>query len=260
MLICAVGDIHGAMNRMYDDVLAFESALGTRFDYVLHVGDFGIWPDPSRIDRGTRNHEGAGDFSAWLEQKRPAPRRTLFIKGNHEDFEWLSRQKGNEVLPNLIYLPNGHTADIDDGKSGSIRIGGIGGCYGPSDYVRRSKDLQGYAQRHYTHDEVEQLAIRKSHGSIDIVLMHDAPAGVRFPTHRRGRGYVSEASGLDTLLSKVSPRVAFFGHHHTRIDAEIAGIRCIGLNKGSMPGNMVAIEMIPHERDWSLLGEWPLRG
>jgi hypothetical protein len=39
-----VGDIHGAMDRLYDDVLAFEEALGVRFDYVLHVGDFGIWP------------------------------------------------------------------------------------------------------------------------------------------------------------------------------------------------------------------------
>ena len=27
----------------YDDVLAFETSLGKRFDWVLHVGDFGIW-------------------------------------------------------------------------------------------------------------------------------------------------------------------------------------------------------------------------
>ena len=54
MLICAAGDIHGAMNRLYQDVFAFEASLGVRFDYVLHVGDFGIWPDPSRIDKATR--------------------------------------------------------------------------------------------------------------------------------------------------------------------------------------------------------------
>jgi hypothetical protein len=39
MFICAAGDIHGAMNRLYDDVLAFEKTLGVRFDYVLHVGE-----------------------------------------------------------------------------------------------------------------------------------------------------------------------------------------------------------------------------
>lgn len=49
MLICAAGDIHGAMDRMYDDVLTFEAALGVRFEWVLHVGDFGVWPDPNRI-------------------------------------------------------------------------------------------------------------------------------------------------------------------------------------------------------------------
>jgi hypothetical protein len=34
MLICAAGDIHGAMDRLYQDVLAFEASLGLRFDYV----------------------------------------------------------------------------------------------------------------------------------------------------------------------------------------------------------------------------------
>ena len=55
---------------------------------------------------------------------------------------------------------------------------------------------------------------------VDIMLTHDAPAGVRFERHRRGTGYVSEAAGLDTLLAKVQPRVCFFGHHHTRVDAD----------------------------------------
>jgi hypothetical protein len=41
MIICAAGEIHGAMDQMYDDVLAFESTLGVPFEWVLHVGDFG---------------------------------------------------------------------------------------------------------------------------------------------------------------------------------------------------------------------------
>jgi len=45
VLICAAGDVHGAIERLYDDVLAFEAALSARFDWVLHVGEFGIWPD-----------------------------------------------------------------------------------------------------------------------------------------------------------------------------------------------------------------------
>ena len=258
MIICAAGDIHGAMDRLYRNVLDFEASLGVRFDYVLHVGDFGIWPDPSRIDKATRHHEGAGDFPVWLSENRRAPRPTLFIKGNHEDFVWLDARQDTEVLPNLGYLRNGYTADIQDEGAGSIRVGGIGGCYGPSDYQCRSTRLQGYAKRHYTLDEIERLA---RSGGVDILLTHDAPAGVRFERHRRGTGYVSEAAGLDVLLTKVRPRVCFFGHHHNRVDAEVAGVCCIGLNKVAMPGNLVAIDIEPGpgRRDWSVLGEYCAR-
>jgi len=256
MLICAAGDIHGAMDRLYQDVFEFEASLGVRFDYVLHVGDFGIWPDPNRIDKATRHHDGAGDFPAWIRESREAPRRTLFIKGNHEDFAWLDAQHDPEVLPGLIYLRNGRTFDIRDQAGDSIRVGGVGGCYGPSDYRRRSDTLQGYAKRHYTADEVERLA---GTGGVDIVLTHDAPAGVRFLRHRRGAGYVSEAAGLDVLLARVQPRVCFFGHHHTPVDAEVSGVRCIGLNKIAMPGNLVAIDIERGNSEWSLLGKFRSR-
>jgi hypothetical protein len=49
--------------------------------------------------------------------------------------------------------------------------------------------------------------------------------------HRRGAGWVSEAEGLDDMVRGVRPQVCFFGHHHTRLDATIDGVRCIGLNK-----------------------------
>ena len=252
VFICASGDIHGAMDRLYQDVFKFEAALGVGFDYVLHVGDFGIWPDPSRIDKATRRHEGAGDFPVWLKENRGVPRPTAFIKGNHEDFAWLEAQD-KEVLPGLTYLRNGHTIDIRNQGGSGLRVGGVGGCYGPSDYLRRSDRLQGYAKRHYTADEIERLA---DASSVDIVLTHDAPAGVRFEKHRRRAGYISGAAGLDALLARVRPRVCFFGHHHARVDAEVSGVRCIGLNKVAMPGNLVAMEMEPGKRDWALLGEY----
>ena len=70
-----------------------------------------------------------------------------------------------------------------------------------------------------------------------MLLLHDAPLGVRFPNHG------SIAVGLDELLAAMNPRICLFGHHHTRIDAEVAGIRCIGLNIVGRPGNLVAVEL-----------------
>jgi len=233
MLICAAGDIHGAIDRMYDEILAFEGSLGVRFDYVLHVGDFGIWPDPNRIDKATRKHDQAGDFGKWFAERRTMPRKTIFIKGNHEDFDWLDEQLSDEILPGLHYLRNGRTIDLGERRD-VVRVGGIGGCYSASDYPRKSKQLRGSQKAHYTHDEIEALA-----RGIDILLLHDAPAGVRFAA-----GHTSAAEGLRELIARTRPLACFFGHHHERIDVNITGVGtvCMGLNLIGRAGNLVAFD------------------
>ena len=65
------------------DILAFEESLGLRFAWVLHVGDFGIWPDPTRIDGATRRHEGAGDFPTWWAVRLSSPA--------HDHAEWIDK-------------------------------------------------------------------------------------------------------------------------------------------------------------------------
>lgn len=122
-------------------------------------------------------------------------------------------------------------------------------------------DIHGAAERPGTADFSTlgryQYGDRLSAASdVDIVLTHDAPAGVHFPRHRGGRGFVSRAAGLDEMLRQRLPSVCFFGHHHTRLDADIRGVRCVGPNKVAQPGNLVAIEMAPGRRDRRFLGEW----
>ena len=250
MILCAAGDAHGALDDLFEDVLAFEASLGVSFDWILHVGDFGIWPDSDGIDQATRCHDGAGDFVEWWSQRRGPPRKTVFIKGNHEDFAWLDAQPGPEVLPNLFYLPNGSKFNL-----GGVWLGGVGGCYGPSNYHRRTCDLRGYAKRHYTREDIDSLIAA---GSVDVLLTHDAPAGVVFERHRRGPNWSSEAAGLDDLIRAVMPRVCFFGHHHTRLDAQFDDVSCIGLNKVGKPGNLVAAEVRESGPGFALLGEWPI--
>ena len=60
------------------------------------------------------------------------------------------------------------------------------------------------------------------------------------------------------LLAQLQPRVCFFGHHHARLDAEVAGVCCIGLNKISMPGSLVAMDIEPGAggKSWSLIAEY----
>jgi predicted phosphodiesterase len=250
MILCVSGDIHGALERMYADVADFERSLKVRFEALLHVGDFGVWPDPEKIDRATRDHEGAGDFHRWLAEGRSVPVPTWFIKGNHEDFDWIDSRNTTELLPGFHYIPNGRAVDLSKGK-GAIRVAGLGGCYGPSDYERRT--LKGYAKRHYTRGEVEALAGRRP---IDILLLHDAPKGVEIVQTRRR--YVSNAEGLDQAVATARPQICFFGHHHARVTAEVAGVPCLGLNIVGRPGYLVAVDVPSSSREaWMLLGEWP---
>jgi hypothetical protein len=80
---------------------------------------------------------------------------------------WLDARQDREVLPGLTYLRNGSKIDIKDPRAGHIRVGGVGGCYSPSDYARCSKQLQGYAKRHYASYEIERLA---NIDGVDIAL------------------------------------------------------------------------------------------
>lgn len=233
-LYCAAGDIHGALDRFYAEVFAFEAALGQTFAQILHVGDFGIWPHPERLDRATRAHDGAGDFPSWFAERSAAPRPTLFIAGNHEDFAFLAGIRGDEVLPDLRYLRSGEATLV----AGGVRVAGIGGCYGPSDYELPTKKLQGGARRHYTREQVESVA---THGRIDVLLLHDAPAGTklskRFPSGAL-QPYLSQAAGLGEAVTRTQPKICFFGHHHQRVDTMVSGVRGtqIGVSLGWLWG------------------------
>ncbi|PID37789.1 MAG: hypothetical protein CSB49_08570 [Proteobacteria bacterium] len=84
-----------------------------------------------------------------------------------------------------------------------------------------------------------------------------APTGVVFERHRRGAGWASESEGLDELVRGVRPQVCLFGHHHTRLDAEIDGVPCLGINKAPHPGRLVAIDIGDRRQGMRVMAEWP---
>ncbi len=79
------------------------------------------------------------------------------------------------MLPGLFYPRNGTRFEIKDGDQ-TLTVGGLWGCFGPSDDERRSRHLQGYRKRHYTRDEIDALIGGRR---VDVLLVHDAPNGVR---------------------------------------------------------------------------------
>jgi hypothetical protein len=242
MLICAAGDTHGEMVALYDGVSRLEAEIGRRVDLVVHVGDFGAFPDPAHLDEATRKHGDSGEFRELVRAGARVPRPTVFIAGNHEDFGYLGRHRADEIVPDLRFLPWGATFAFE-ANGERVHIGGVGGCYGPSDYEKAL--LTGAARRHYCERDVQALIDAKVR--LDVLLLHEPPAGVVRELHApegfRPRNWRIENRGLAELVATVRPRICFTGHIHGRTERRIEGVRVVGLNKVPRRGSLLVFEL-----------------
>lgn len=232
---------------MLEIVDALEREVGRAIDLVLQVGDFGAWPDAARLDEATQRHGGAGDFPRWLAARKALPRPTIFIPGNHEDFEYLLAADDPELLPGLRLLPWGHVVEV-----AGLRIGGLGGCYSPRSYAMPS--LSGKRRRHYCRSEVRALV---GQGALDLLLVHDAPAG-RFVDIRPEwpRSWTTHAAGITEILESCRPRICLHGHLHGRFERTYGGVPITGLCAVPWPGCAVVLALDDGGGRPSVLAEW----
>ena len=110
-MIYLTGDTHGDFYRFSAKKFPQQRSL-TRDDYVIILGDFGGVFDASPRE---------SYFLDWLNAK---PFTTLFVDGNHENFdlldaisarEWHGGQV-QEIRPNILRLCRGHIFHIDEHK------------------------------------------------------------------------------------------------------------------------------------------------
>lgn len=106
-MIFVTGDTHGDwINRLRMEVFPEQKEM-TKDDYVIVLGDFGIWnkkTDKFKLD--------------WLKNR---PFTTLFVSGNHENYDILDSLpveewhggKVNKICSNVIHLMRGQIYDID---------------------------------------------------------------------------------------------------------------------------------------------------
>lgn len=110
-IIWVTGDTHGDwIHRVNMDSFPEQREM-SKDDYVIILGDFGIWRD-SPQQRWYLN---------WLEEKHFT---TLFIDGNHENYDILDSYPVEEwhggkvhfIKPSIIHLMRGQVFEIDDLK------------------------------------------------------------------------------------------------------------------------------------------------
>jgi hypothetical protein len=162
MKILLAGPIEGAIDALY----AHAAELSPH--WIVCAGDFGIWPDPERMDRASRQH-AVKDFSKhYVGMGEPLNISTLTVAGVHDDNKWLAhRQSVNntEILNNVHWLAQGYRTTI--GWGDIIRVTGVGRAYSEATYSGESGKR---SHRHYTRRDIERAC---SSGPTDLLVLYE---------------------------------------------------------------------------------------
>ncbi len=229
MVIYITGDTHGEFTRFKKDIF-YEQVELTKDDYVIICGDFGgVW-DGSPTDRYWLN---------WLEEK---PFTTLFVSGNHENFELLSEYaaedwhggKVQRIRPSVIHLMRGQIYEIE-GKTFFTMGGGSShdvadGILEPDDplFKQKRKSLDAcralYRVNHQSwwkeelpsNEEYETAKVNldRYNWQVDYIISHCCPTSIQDALS----GGAYRADKLTDFFEEVSQRCQFnywfCGHYH----------------------------------------------
>lgn len=232
-MIFVTGDTHGDFRRFSSDAFPDGRDL-SRNDFVIILGDFGgVW------DGGSRD-------VWWLDWLGEKPWTTLFVDGNHENYDILVQFPVEKfyggatqvVRPNVRHLMRGEVFDLPTGHGDeTIRILTMGGArsHDIEDGVIERGDLKAFKRERpwayrfrINHEswwakempgDDEYLRCRQSliaaNHKVDYIMTHCAP------TSAAALLGFKEADPLTEFLESVALTTDFkkwfFGHYHRNV-------------------------------------------
>lgn len=235
-MIFVTGDCHGTFSK-FDARYFPDQKKMTRDDYVIICGDFGIW-------------DGSPDENWWLDWLDAKSFTTLFVDGNHENFDRLYSDefpivdfhggKAHKIRENIFHLMRGYVFDLQ-GKT-FFAFGGAS-SHDISDGVLDRNDFKTDEQfkkkvREYVLSSKifrinhtswwkEELPSREemSRGlnnlaangdKVDFVISHCCPADVACHMGFYDNDIITQY--FNTVASDTQFERWFFGHYHTDRD------------------------------------------
>lgn len=209
-MVFVTGDLHGNIDKSKLNSKNFpQQKVMTKDDFVIIAGDFGgIW-DESRSENW---------LLKWLERKSFT---TLFIDGNHENFDLLEQYpvsywnggKVRKIRPSIFHLMRGQVFQID-----GMKLFAFGGADSIDKQFRKEGE-SWWPQEIPTEEEYEEgISNLKKHGmSVDVVITHTAPQNVVEQLgYLRDDGKFIDPTTM--LLSRFQEVLIFkhwyFGHFH----------------------------------------------
>ncbi len=230
MAVFITGDTHGDFTRFKKNFFYEQSEL-TKDDCVIIAGDFGgVW-------------DGSAGERYWLDWLEAKSFTTLFVSGNHENFDMLAELPTEEwhggkvrrIRPSVILLLRGQIYEIQ-GKTfftmGGARSHDIsGGILEPDDpqFKRKCRMLdhrgalyrvnhRSWWKEELPSQEEYQTAranLEKHDWQVDYIVTHCGPTSVQAELS----GGTYKADALTDFLDEVAGRCQFqgwfFGHYHT---------------------------------------------
>ncbi|HEY5587633.1 MAG TPA: metallophosphoesterase family protein [Candidatus Paceibacterota bacterium] len=228
-MIFVTGDTHGDYERFKTKTFLKQAELNKE-DYLIICGDFGYWKDTP-------------DQSYWLDWLDNKSFTTLWIDGNHENFDMLMQIEvthwngGNVqfIRPSVIHLMRGQVFTIDGCKIftfGGARSHDIqGGILDPLDprleeklYANkllsipvRVDHVSWWKEEQPTKEEmaegIENLDTHQN--KVDYTITHECAADTKkelFTDEYDPQDYLSPY--LQKIKEKADFKKWYFGHHH----------------------------------------------
>jgi Calcineurin-like phosphoesterase len=226
--IAVAGDWHGSIRHARHLIGELPHLLPAEpAPYILHLGDFGIWP----------GIEGAWYVDAVLGALLACDARLWFVDGNHEDFAQLEGFRVDDTDSKLLaWLPRGHRWQWH-GRTWLACGGGVS-----VDKAGRTEGRDWWPEEEIT-DEQEAAII--AGGPADVLVAHDCPSGVVHcyppppswwsPADLARSGRHQER--LQRIVDAVQPSWIMHGHLHMAYQrtcdfgygpVEVTGLDCAG--------------------------------
>lgn len=210
-MIYVTGDIHGGfdIHKLSSKELRSAGLRIKKDDYVIVCGDFGLVWDNKPEERYWRK---------WLDEK---PWTTLFVDGNHENFELLNAYPVEEwhggrihcISEKIIHLMRGYVFSLEGATF--FTFGGAAS----HDKEWRLPGLSWWPEELPSDEELRQAnnVLAQCNNQVDYIISHCAPSliqGRLNPTYKRDR--LTEY--FEYVRETVKFKRWYFGHYHEDVD------------------------------------------
>lgn len=230
-MIFITGDCHSDFRRFSTQCFPEQKEM-TRDDYVIICGDFGgIWE--------TEKSDYESYWLDWLEEK---PFTTLFVCGNHENFDRLLTMeemewnggKVHKVRPHVLHLMRGYVFDMNGCSFftfGGARSHDIqGGILDPQDKYFQQKKAElnkgtlPYRINHISWWKEEMpndaeknrglMNLHQRNNKVDFIVSHDCPSST-LALFSQGLFKMDSLNAyLEEIRATTEYKKWFFGHYH----------------------------------------------